>query len=75
MVADANRDDTEEPRFVRCLGCGEPLHNQESQELGAGPACRIRLGDTELARRRARVLSSARTATWISLTSSPRQGR
>jgi hypothetical protein len=52
-------------RFARCLGCGEALFNAESQRLGAGRACRDRLGQEELARRRAKVLAGERAHHWI----------
>ena len=51
-------------RFIRCLGCGEPLYSDESQRLGAGAACRIRLGPDELDLRRQRVLAGSRAHLW-----------
>jgi hypothetical protein len=52
-------------QFVRCLGCGEPLHSDESRRLGAGAACRERLGDEELARRRLAALAGERAHFWL----------
>jgi hypothetical protein len=60
------RDDqqADAPRFWRCLACGGPLDSSESQRLGAGEACRNRLGEDELARRRAAALASRRRQLW-----------
>jgi hypothetical protein len=61
------RDDALPVRFVRCLGCGEPLHSDESRQWGAGAACRERLGDLELARRRSTALAGERAHFWLGL--------
>ena len=57
--------DSEAVQFARCLGCGGALHSEESRRLGAGAACRDRLGEAELDRRRASALASDRVHLWL----------
>ena len=50
---------------MRCLGCGDCLYSEQSRRIGAGAACRERLGADEIARRRERVLNGDRAHLWL----------